>query len=190
MNLELFNKLMELPPAQDPYEWRMFLEVCGSYLKDNKIKNPIVVELGTWKDKQKRFYEQLFGAEYIGIDANDIRSTPDIVGNTRDPKTLEALKRRLRGRPINILFIDAFHSYDGVKKDFEMYSPLCSGIVAFHDIELGRYQIHPRREVWKFWDGLREKAAKGAEEYDGFLFLSIFQHIKKRQMGIGVMIKR
>jgi predicted O-methyltransferase YrrM len=42
----------------------------------------------------------------------------------------------LKDNKVDFLFIDADHSYEGVKKDFEMYSPLVrkGGIIAFHDI--------------------------------------------------------
>jgi len=40
------------------------------------------------------------------------------------------------GGELNFLFIDGDHTYEGVRKNFEMYSPLVrrGGIVAFHDI--------------------------------------------------------
>lgn len=50
--------------------------------------------------------------------------------------TLEKVKKILDGKFLDFLFIDADHSYEGVKMDFEMYSPLVrsGGIIAFHDI--------------------------------------------------------
>jgi predicted O-methyltransferase YrrM len=51
-------------------------------------------------------------------------------------ETLEKVKSILGGRPVDFLFIDADHTYEGVKKDFELYSPLVrpGGTIAFHDI--------------------------------------------------------
>jgi predicted O-methyltransferase YrrM len=53
--------------------------------------------------------------------------------------TLEQVKLILGGREIDFLFVDGDHRYEGVKRDFEMYSPLVSegGIIAFHDIVPG-----------------------------------------------------
>lgn len=195
MNKTIFNKLMKegvKKLLQTPEEWKMFLEVCEVYLKRHSIKKPVVVELGVWEDKTRGFFEQLFGAEYISIDKSDERSKPDILGDTHDPETLNALKDRLDGRPINILFIDASHYYEDVKKDFALYSPLCKDIIALHDTECMRYKRRKTAEVWKFWDELKEKSYEvGAGEIEGYLFLSIF---KKRhrgcQRGIGVIIKK
>lgn len=180
MNLELFDKLMELPLAQNRYEWQTFLEFCELYLEKHKIKNPIVVELGTYRDAQKQFYEQLLGAQHIGIDSSG-RSKADIRRNTHDQKTLEILKAKLTGKPIDILFIDASHWYEDVKRDFEIYSSLCNGIIAFHDINHGRYRKKRANwEVWKFWDEL--KANPSMKDY---LFSSI-----EEATGIGIMIRK
>lgn len=180
MNLELFNKLFKDRPSQRKSEWRKFLEICEVYLKKNKIENPIVVELGTWKNKQKQFYEQLLGAKHIGINFRKKRGRPDIYGNTHDPETLVKLKEMLNGRTINILFIDASHLYKDVKKDYEIYSPLCSDIIGIHDIETHRYNQKKEYEVWKFWDELIAQ-----ENYKYRIIKD-----KKDHMGIGVIIKR
>ena len=192
MNLELFNNLMKEQPVQHGSEWLIFLEICEIYLKKHKVENPIVVELGTYNNYQKIFYEQLLRAEHIGIDVKQKRH-PDILGNTHDPKTLEILKEKLNERPINILFIDANHRYEHVKGDFEIYSPLCTDIVAIHDIETRRYENSRKISVWRFWDELKEKSFTVKGELENFLFLSIHQHCfdgNKWEMGIGMIIKK
>lgn len=195
MNLELYEKLMsEGCPGQQPSEWIMFLEICETYLKKNKIKNPVVVELGVDKNMQKKFYKQLLGTEHIGIDSSTRRSVPDIKGDTHDSETLKALKEKLGGKLINILFIDAHHGYKSVKKDFETYSPLCTDIIVFHDIELGRNKNSEKSMVWKFWDELKERAFAELTGYERYVFLSISRRSFKRPnigcMGIGMMIRK
>jgi predicted O-methyltransferase YrrM len=65
--------------------------------------------------------------------------------------TLGRVETAFEGCELDFLFIDGDHSYDGVKKDFEMYCKLVrkGGLIAFHDICL-----HPPEtgcEVNKFW---------------------------------------
>jgi len=56
---------------------------------------------------------------------------------------------------VDFLFIDGDHTYDGVKQDFELYSPLVNdgGIIAFHDI------IEVNEKPWmgvpQLWDELK-----------------------------------
>ncbi|HEC64416.1 MAG TPA: class I SAM-dependent methyltransferase [bacterium] len=193
MNLDHFHKLMEQEPlpAQQVAEWQLFLQLCDMYL--GKVKNPIVVEIGIWRGSQRKFWEELLDAEYIGIDSSNDRATPDIHGDSRRRKTMLRLKERLSGRSINVLFVDASHRYENVKRDFELYSPLCSDIIAIHDIERGRYQDIVTRKAWKFWDEMKLKAHKETEKNGEFLFLSIHKYRDIRdeaQMGIGVMVKQ
>ncbi len=217
MNRKRYNRLMRRgAPKQHPPEWRAFLELCEDHMKKQGIEHPVVVELGSYKNDQKKFYEQLLNAEHIGIDISD-SGKPDIKGSTYKSKTLKALKKKLNGRDINILFIDASHRYKNVKKDYEIYAPLCKNIVALHDVELGRYQVERTREVWKFWDELKLKAHKETQSYafcpvsahscpaktrrvpkeeytayKDYLFISIHQHRTEgdgSQKGIGLIIK-
>lgn len=58
----------------------------------------------------------------------------ELCADSHDPATLDAVRGRLDG-PLDFAFIDGDHSYDGVRSDFELWSPLVrpGGLVAFHD---------------------------------------------------------
>lgn len=62
--------------------------------------------------------------------------SPHLHTITADSHDLFTLRRVKRICPeYDVLFIDGDHSYNGVKQDWEMYSPLVRrrGIIAFHD---------------------------------------------------------
>jgi hypothetical protein len=44
--------------------------------------------------------------------------------DSHDPATLEQVQEILAGQPLDYLFIDGDHRYQGVKQDFKMYGPL------------------------------------------------------------------
>ena len=71
--------------------------------------------------------------------------------------TLESAKSILNGKKIDFLFIDGDHTYEGVKKDFEMYTPSVKndGIIAFHDIVLGSKENVGG--VPKFWQEIKDR---------------------------------
>jgi predicted O-methyltransferase YrrM len=62
-----------------------------------------------------------------------------IAADSHRSETRLAVEAALRGRAVDLLFIDGDHSPDGVESDFELYSPLVrnGGLVAFHDIVPG-----------------------------------------------------
>ena len=97
--------------------------------------------------------------------------------DSHDPKTLEKIKEILGERSLDFLFIDGDHTYGGVKRDFEMYSPLVrkGGIIAFHDI-----MEHPPEtgcEVSKFWNEIKHS----------YKHLEIFEDRNQGWAGIGVL---
>jgi len=75
--------------------------------------------------------------------------------DSHNQKTLEKVKKLLGGEKVDFMFIDGDHTYEGVKKDFEMYSPLikAGGIIAFHDIIV--YPPEDGCEVDKLWSELK-----------------------------------
>lgn len=75
--------------------------------------------------------------------------------DSHSPRTKERVMQILDEEKLDYLFIDADHTYNGVQRDFEMYSPLVrsGGIVAFHDIVT--YKRETECEVEKFWDEIK-----------------------------------
>ena len=82
--------------------------------------------------------------------------------DSHDPATLARVGRALEDRPVDFLFIDADHSYDAVKRDYEMYSPLVrpGGVVGFHDVAPLHFE-----GVARFWAEL--KATEETDEIVG-----------------------
>lgn len=74
--------------------------------------------------------------------------------NSHKKEALMKVKKILNGEKLDFLFIDADHSYEGIKMDFEQYSPLVKkeGIIALHDIV-----PHGSTDVNKFWNEIKEK---------------------------------
>jgi len=72
-------------------------------------------------------------------------------------RTGEKIEKILGNKKIDFLFIDGDHAYEGVKKDFEMYSPLVQngGIIALHDIVPGSDE-HVGG-VPQFWQEIKNK---------------------------------
>ncbi len=71
--------------------------------------------------------------------------------------TKRELMKRLKGRKIDLLMIDGDHTYKGVKKDWQMYSPLVkkNGIIAFHDIIF--HPKVPECKVHKIWNEIKDR---------------------------------
>jgi len=80
-----------------------------------------------------------------------------IEGDSHDQSTYGKLLSVLNGRSIDFLFIDGDHTYEGVKQDYQMYSPLVKsgGYIAFHDIN--DTERHRNRNVYvgKLWSELQ-----------------------------------
>jgi predicted O-methyltransferase YrrM len=79
-----------------------------------------------------------------------------IRANSHDRATFDDVKALLGERKVDFLFIDGDHTYDGVKKDFEMYSKLVEdgGLVALHDVAVHTPDRNCTVDI--FWQELRQ----------------------------------
>ena len=100
-----------------------------------------------------------------------------IRADSHDKSTLEQTKKILKNKKIDFLFIDGDHTYEGVKKDFEIYKKIIAddGIIAFHDICPGSKEL--AGEVSKFWNELKSK----------YTTLEIIDNDNKSGYGIGLI---
>jgi len=107
--------------------------------------------LGRWGDGYQAWKVPIFRRLLVkGQRSHFIRA------NSHDSATVDEVKRVLQGKPVDVLFIDGDHSYEGVKEDFDRYSKLVrrGGLVFFHDIV-----HHPAAadcHVDRLWGELRQ----------------------------------
>ena len=102
-------------------------------------------------------------------------------GDSHLEATLHRAQELAGTRCFDFLFIDGDHSYDGVRRDFELFSPWVEpeGVIAFHDIVLDFRTRHGRKTrtytggAPRFWEELKARSP-GAEDFvenpeqDGF----------------------
>lgn len=77
--------------------------------------------------------------------------------NSHEKNTAKKVNELLGSHPVDFLFIDGDHTYEGVKADFLLYEPMVrqGGLIAFHDI-LPRADS-PDIEVDRFWNEIKNQ---------------------------------
>lgn len=98
-------------------------------------------------------------------------------GDSHSGEMLKRVRAALGGKPLDYLFIDGDHTYEGVKRDFELFAPLVrgGGVIAFHDIV-----EHPPEtscEVSRFWNQVKP----------GYRHTEVIADLRQGWAGIGVL---
>lgn len=83
--------------------------------------------------------------------------------DSQQQSTKARLAEALGNRPIDFLFIDGDHRYDGVRRDYELYAELVrpGGLIAFHDIRVSSRD--QSIQVYRLWDEIKA-SGKQVEE--------------------------
>ncbi|MBA3036531.1 MAG: class I SAM-dependent methyltransferase [Desulfobacterium sp.] len=99
--------------------------------------------------------------------------------DSHDSQTIEEVNDLFEKQPVDFIFIDGDHTYEGVKSDFLNYGRLVRpcGMIAFHDI-LYRSEV-PDIQVFKFWQEIKDKY--NSKEIIGL-------EGSGRKIGIGIII--
>ena len=110
------------------------------------------------------FAELMKTMHRLNDQGRDVRAN---IGDSGLPEVVAAAKSR---GPYDCVMIDADHSYEGVKRDFDNYADM-GKIVALHDI------VNPTTDVPKFWNEIKSQYKSAEIVVDGSC------------MGIGVIFK-
>jgi predicted O-methyltransferase YrrM len=146
--------------SQDRFEHWQLLEILA------QMQPARILEIGVHTGLNlKAFYDAFQGVALYGIEPEpehlQFKNFNLIKGRSQDN---DVIVEAARSAPYDFIFIDGDHTYEAVKRDFEIYEALVrqGGIIGFHDI-MRPAGIAPGVEVRKFWDELR--AAQPGDRY-------------------------
>ena len=114
------------------------------------------------------------------------RAFESLRGSSRDEHVLARVARLVADAPVDLLFIDGDHSYEGVAADYRLYRPLVrpGGLIVFHDIVPAATTGDPRAGhrwvggVPQFWQEVRPQGVHSWE---------FVEHWDQGGFGIGVI---
>jgi len=182
--LQIKNELQKFIELIAKYHPQVVLEIGtargGNLFLLTKVSNPNahLISLDLPGGKYGGGYSRWVGY-FLKSFALDTQKISLIRADSHKVSTLNKLKKILKDKLIDVLYIDGDHSYEGVKKDFEMYGPLVKkgGIIAFHDIV-----IHPPEincHVNEYWNEIKHN----------FEYKEIVENWDQKMCGIGIIIK-
>ena len=158
-------------------QWPNEIRPFANFLASKEPKN--VLEIGVRKGGTASLWCLIASGLVVGVDwdqrdslgfpytmqlsnamMDDYKNYRFVFGDSHHKDTVDAVQALVP--EVDFLFIDGDHSYNGVKKDFELYSPLVKpgGLIAFHDIvdtELIRSAGHGVHIFWRELEGKKHE---------------------------------
>lgn len=135
---EVFNSVYVVQDSEELYWLTELVEA---------LHPSVIIEVGVEMGGTLKFWEQLVLPKglVIGIDLYNrvgwpYRESPASVhvveGDSHSPVTVETVRKLLNGAEADFLFIDATHTSEAARRDFENYGQFLrsGGLVGFHDI--------------------------------------------------------
>jgi cephalosporin hydroxylase len=152
--MDIDQIVAESRASQNPKELKALLTELA------KKPPKVILEIGVHKGYSLEVWHKAFpDAQIIGVENDPHELDPEAIGtamivdgDSHDEDTVYDVSNLLfRGEQVDFLFIDGDHTYEGVKKDFEMYKPLVKkgGFIGLHDVWI---QDNEGVKVWKFWE--------------------------------------
>jgi hypothetical protein len=145
-----------------PEELSDLMSFLKTYEKNIRKKFSNFLEVGYSSGKTNTIFNKFFNFEHIVAidDFTAEMSSTDLLANLkRKNLTLvcgssyksDNQKIIKKFAPYDLIFIDANHEYEFVKKDFENFSPFLEkgGVIAFHDVDCPDW-----RGINQFWNEL------------------------------------
>jgi predicted O-methyltransferase YrrM len=162
----------------------------------DSTRHVVSVDQPVWNEMTHRRRRDLYAAfsEETRIDV--------VFGDSHDGTTYEEVAGSMGGEgSVDLLFVDGDHSYEGVRRDFEMYRELVGegGIVAFHDIRRHARDRAEKEARLRRVETLREsQVSVGLERWNGvstfwrelrdeFSTRDFLTHPEQMGKGIGVV---
>jgi hypothetical protein len=154
-----------------------------------------MLEVGTGRAGSTYFLSKLGGQRslLVTIDKDPIskeyialfrrhrsQETCCVVGDSHASSTAQAVAAVLDGAALDLLYIDGDHTYEGVKRDFELYKAFCSekSLIGLHDICPDHRTSRTTQtdvysgEVYRFWNEIKPEYEHAelieSPEQDGF----------------------
>jgi len=149
-------------PSQNKFELQNIIFWLKGYF-NNKINS--IIEVGTFRGGTLRFWREILDKDgiLISVDLNDRGYMDEIkgmykddnrvkfvIGDSTSETTIKNVIDTLDKKQVDVLFIDANHLSEYVRKDYENYEKMVKsgGVIIFHDIV--NTQIKP------VWDELKK----------------------------------